>query len=310
MRKISLFLALSVSLLVATTGCLKDKGFEDQRYGIQISERTGVAFPQASSSPVIVGITGQAAPITIAGPLITIEGSGAASGDVTVNLQTDNAAVTAKGLVPLPAGSYTVSTLNPVIRKDSTYIDNITITINNSNTLDPTKTYGVGFKITGVSQGYQIASNSNTVVFGITIKNKYDGVYRLKGFHNRPGFQFPYDQTMHMITTGPNTVQFYWPEVRSVGHPIGTGPNPAVNVSWYGAAIAPVVEFNQTTNLVTNVFNADPVTPISIYTGLGSGQGRFVETSPTVKTMYVYWRYNANDARAFMDTLTYISPRP
>ena len=82
----------------------------------------------------------------------------------------------------------------------------------------------------------------------------------------------------------------------------GVGPG---SVSWYGSAIAPVVVFDLATNFVTNVFNQGGATPISIYTGAGSGQGR----QAADKTMYIYWRYNANDARAFVDTLTYVGPR-
>ena len=296
-----------LSLLVfGGMGCLKDKAFDNNEFGISINEIRGVAFPQASISPVVVGITGQSAPLKIAGPYITIEGDAAAASDVTIKLTLNNAAVTAKGLTPLPAGTYNLNTTDAVIKSGERSLSSLELTINNSNVLDPNIKYGIGISMASVSGGYQLAQNSKDVVIGLTIKNKYDGVYRLQGYHNRSPYTYPYDVTIHMVTTGPNSVVFYWPEVKSNGHPIGTDVGVT---SWYGNAIAPEVVFNATTDMVTSVFNATPGTPITMFTGAGSGVSRYTGTT-TPKKMYVYWNYNNNPLRAFFDTLTYVGPRP
>lgn len=309
MRKISLFLTLAASLLMTTTGCLKDKGFEDQEYGIQIVESRGVAFIQAGKSPVIVGITGQAAPLTVPGPFITIEGDGAATSDVKVDIQFNDNVVTDQGLTPLPAGTYSVNTMSPVIESGTRNTQELEITVTNTDQLDPNISYGIGFTITSVDQGYNIAANMQNVVIGFTIKNKYDGVYRLQGYHNRAPYTFPYDTEIHLVTNGPNEVYFYWPEVNSQGHPIGVGPG---SMSWYGPDVSPVIVFNTTTDLVTDVYNAATAVPITMFTGAGAGVSRFEQdlTTPTNTKMYVYWNYSNNPLRAFFDTLTYIGPRP
>ncbi len=304
MKKLSLLFILFASLFVTNTGCLKDKDFEDQKYGTQIKEIKAVAFPQAPKSPVTVGITGQADPLTVDGPFITIEGSGVANADVKLKLEFTDAAVTAKGLTPLPAGSYSLNTMEPTIKAGESFTRELKITINNSDALDPNVKYGVGIKIASVDGGYNIPANSGVVVIGFAIKNKYDGVYRLQGYHNRTPYTFPYDTEIHLITNGPNEVYFYWPEVKSIGHPIGVGPG---SMSWYGDAIAPSIIFDPATDLVVDVYNQTPGTVITMFTGAGSRLSKF---DPATRSITVDWNYANNPLRAFFDDLTYIGPRP
>lgn len=309
MKKFSILFLLGASLF-ASTGCLKDKDYGDQKYGIQVDSKKAVAFTQASISPVTIGITGQPAPLTVQGPLITIEGAGAASSDITMQLSFDDALVIAQGLTPLPAGTYSLNTMTATIKAGQKFDTTLKLIINNSDQLDPNIKYGVGIRMSNVAGGngeYQIASNMSGVVIGFAIKNKYDGIYTLRGYHNRSPYTFPYQTTMHMITNGPNEVYFYWPEVKSVGHPIGISPT---SMSWYGPGIAPSIVFNNATNLVTDVYNLTPGTPITMYTGAPAGVSRFEENSATDKKIYVYWNYNNNPLRAFFDTLTYVGPRP
>lgn len=214
-------------------------------------------------------------------------------------------------LVYLPAAFYTIKPGTPktggtggrfnVVMNPGEFAKPIDIVIPNATVLDPSTKYGLAFTITAADADGVISFN-RTVVVEIGAKNNYDGEYNLRGYHNRPGFQFIYDQTIHMITTGASSVIFYWPLAGSIGHPIQT----PTGVSWYGPAIAPHVVFDPSTNLVTNVFNNAGGTVIDIYAGANSGQGRFI---PATKAMFVYWRYNMNNDRGFMDTLTYIGPR-
>ena len=236
---------------------------------------------------------------------------------MNVTVIDDTAALRAynPALVYLPASWYTIGTSTPktggkggvfnLVLTSGQFAKPIDITIPNATVLDPSSTYGLAFTIKTVDAG-GVISFAKTIVIEIGAKNIYDGEYLMKGRHNRTPYDFPYEAVMHMITTGASSVIFYWPDAGSVGHPIGTGPDPVNDVSWYGAAIAPHVVFNPATNLVTNVFNNAGGTPIDIYAGAGSGVGRY---EPGPKKMYVYWRYNFNDLRGFMDTLTYIGSR-
>lgn len=180
----------------------------------------------------------------------------------------------------------------------------ITIDIPNSGNFDFSKHYALAFRVASVSgTGTLSAAAKDTIVCEILAKNKYDGLYLLKGVHNRAPYTFPYETEMQMQTRGASSVAFYWPEAGSAGHPIGIGPG---ETSWYGAAIAPVIVFDPVTNLITDVFNAGGATPITKFTGAGANSNKY---DPATKTIYVSWNYNNNPLRAFFDTLTYIGPR-
>lgn len=305
MRKISLFSTLTLSVFLLA-GCLKDEGFDNGEYGTVVKEIKAVAFPQAPTSPITVAITGNPNPVTVPGPFITIEASGPASSDIQLQLAFDDGLVTAEGMVPLPAGSYTLSTMTPTIPKDSFNIKNLTLTVTNSDQLDPNLKYGVGIKIVGSSSGYQIARNMSEMVIGFAIKNKYDGIYTLRGRHTRSPYLFPYEVEMHMVTNGPDEVYFYWPDVRSTGHPIGVSPT---SVSWYGPVLSPSIVFNTTTNVVEDVYNLDPSLPVSMLTDPNYGAGPSYY-DPATKRIYVYFMYLNNPLRGFLDTLDYVGPRP
>jgi hypothetical protein len=233
-------------------------------------------------------------------------GPGTANSDITVTLASNPASLTtyntangtSKEVPPATVASFPTS----VVIKKGTSQTTVQATVKISADFDYSKAYALPIKITAVSSGL-ISGNYGVSVYSFGVRNKYDGVYKLRGYHTRVPYTFPYTNiTMEMRTLGANAVGFYWPDAGSFGHPIGVGPG---SVSWYGSAISPVVVFDIATNLVTNVFNQGGATPISIYTGPGSGQGR----QAADKTMYIYWRYNANDLRAFVDTLTYVRPR-
>jgi hypothetical protein len=233
-------------------------------------------------------------------------GPGTANSDITVTLATDAASLTTfntangttKEVPPATVASYPTS----VVIKKGTSQTTVQATVKISADFNYNKAYALPIKITAVSTGI-ISGNYGVSVYSFGVRNKYDGVYKLKGYHTRVPYNFPYsDITMEMRTLGANAVGFYWPDAGSFGHPIGVGPG---SVSWYGSAISPVVVFDLATNFVTNVYNQGGATPISIYTGPGSGQGR----QAADKTMYIYFRYLANDARGFLDTLTYVRPR-
>jgi hypothetical protein len=313
MKRISI-LAFALVTIFAGSGCLKDKGFDNQEYGgPQIKSGPGtsaVSFPEARS-PIATSLEAIATAQVINTKLV-IEGDQPASENVVVTLTPLPASIPA-GATPIPSANYSIPAT--VTIPAGAWSVNVPITITGANTFNPSNSYGLAFTIASVSPAsYGIAANMKTMVYTFAIKNKYDGLYRLKGVHNRTPYTFPYNVAdMELRTKTANSVEFWWRWAGDVGHPIGTGPG---QFSWYGNTVAPVIVFNTTTDLVTDVYNQMQSAggpPISIYTGAGSGIGRFVASGPDAiggaKTIYVYWRYNANDLRGFMDTLIYLGPR-
>ncbi len=177
--------------------------------------------------------------------------------------------------------------------------------------LDLSKAYALGFTITEVGTGAVISATKSNGLYSIGVKNKYDGVYLLKGVHNRSPYNFPYEAEFEMRTSGASSVTYYWPDFGSIGHPIGTGPDPINDVSWYGSAIAPVLVFDLSTNLVTTVTNAGGTVPLVLYTGAGAPISRY---DPSTKKIYAYFYYFTGAGqdfsnRGWSDTLSYIGPR-
>ena len=322
MKRIASFLSLAAALMVVATGCLKDKDFDAQRYGIQIADVKAVAFPNANASPLSYGLDVSASPQVVNNLLfVTLETGSVAESDVNVTIS-NSTGTQAAGLIAqynaehgtnvqvLDASLWSIP-FNTTIPAGSKNVM-LPLTITNTTTLNPNLSYGIALTISQSSSGYQIAENQKTVLVIFSVKNKYDGRYLLTGFHNRSPYTFPYETEVHLITTGPSSVIFYWPDVGSVGHPIGTSPG---GLGWYGATVAPNIVFDPATDLVTNVFNSGIGGPAidmfpGPYDGVNTPPGpRVMRFDPSDRSILVDWRYSANNLRAFFDNLEYLGPR-
>jgi hypothetical protein len=314
MKNITSKAVLALALLSFTfTGCLKDKGFENYQYGINDpdTQPPGVGFPFASKALNGYGLDVSGSPQTVNElTFLNLNAGNPAPADITITLAVKSTELigaynTANGtnIQVLPASLFTLPT-TVTIPAGARSVD-VPLVVSSTLTLNPNIAYGVAVQITSASGNYVVAQNLRNLLIQFSIKNKYDGIYTLSGYHNRTPYTFPYQTTIHMVTTGPNAVYFYWPLVGSVGHPIGVGPNNAMN--WYGPTVAPVVVFNTTTNLVTNVYGSDPAgPPITMFTGAGSRVGKW---DPATRAMTVDWNYNANPLRAFFDDLVFVRAR-
>ena len=305
MKKISIFSFLSALLLTALTGCLKDKDYDEHKYGMYSNDSRSVGFIRAAASPLVVGITGQARPVTVSGPTITINGTNQpAASDITINIVEDATLVTAAGLTPLPQGTYSINTLVPTIAAGDSFTRQLQITVEESDQLNPNISYGIGYRIETATAGYTVTRNMSEVVVGFAIKNKYDGVYTLQGYHNRAPYDFPYNTEIELRTVAPNAVAFFWPEQDDYVHPIGVGPNNLLDS--YGPDIAPVIVFDLHDDMVTDVYNSSTTVVITKFTGAGSRPGRF---DPATRSITVDFNYSNNPLRAYFDDLTFLRER-
>lgn len=304
-----LIISFAVVGTVVLGGCLKDKGFEDQKYGTQVENNPGIAFPQAASG-ITVSVNSQNTAQTLDGPVIAREADNQGSQDVRVTIQVNNALVTAAGLTTLPTGSYTLSPSPTVtIPAGKSVSDQIKITFNNTSTLDPNKTYGIGLSIASVDGSYKIAANQKNVVISINIKNKYDGKYTLRGqfYHPTPANQGFFTFNVEMETSGPNSVKMYWPLADAYAHGWTSGGSP----TFFGLQ-EPEYTIDPATNKVT-VQNV-AVGATTFYTMAPNYNSRY---DPATKTIYAKWGYNYSPGpvfnpaanREWTDTLIYVGPR-
>jgi hypothetical protein len=168
------------------------------------------------------------------------------------------------------------------------------------------KKYALGFALTSAGELTK-SSGMDSVVVLISVKNKYDGAYTMVGAHNRSPYNFPYDVDMEMHTTGVSTVRFYFSAAGAYGHPIGTGPGA---ISWYGGAISPVIEFNTSNDVATNIFNAGGSIPIVMHTAPGISN-RYDAATKKIYAYFYYYTGAGQDFtnRGWSDTLSYVRPR-
>lgn len=325
MKKILLSFSLFAAVTLLLTSCLKDKGFENGTYGINDpdTQAPGVGFPRASAAKYTVGINLSATAQVVNDVVyVNLESGVPAASDIVVTLKLNDALRTAYNT----ANGTNILALNPALFSVGLTVTipagqrsgQIAITFPNTSSLDPNMSYGFGLSIVSVTGGYNIASNLDDLFIEITVKNKYDGVYELKGYHNRgadgstPNYTFPFTTEVEMWTTGPASVAMYWPDGGDFGQPIGIGPG-AVN--WYGPAVSPNFLFNSATDIATGVVGmpANAVTlgmvTVDNVTDANPNGPIVNRYEPGPKKMYLVFQYNGNDLRRFYDTLTYKGPR-
>jgi hypothetical protein len=308
MKKLLTITSLACAMLFSS--CLKDKGFENNEYGINLNDGSpaAVAFKKGNEAKSSFGVDVATGSQELA-LLVNYTGATPSNVDITVNIVIDNSILTAynaangTNIQALPASSISVPAT--LVIPAGQRFTSLKVGIVNTAALNSNIEYGVGIRIVSASNGVKVASNLQQVLLTVNIKNRYDGIYNMTGYHNRTPFTFPYDEVMHMVTTGPNTVRFFWPPVNTFGHPIGVSPT---TTNWYGPTISPEVVFDLATNEVIAVRNFNPNdTRIDLFTGAGSFPSKFF---PATRAMDVCWHYLQNPLRAFFDKLTYIGPRP
>ncbi len=317
MKKILLKSALFAAFAMMVTGCLKDKGFEDHEYGINDPDASpaGIGFPLGSKAANIVGIEVSGNPQIISTePVITLFSGDPAPSDINITLTLNPGLVAAynaansTNVLDLPTNLYSFQTLNVVLPAGERMVK-VPMTITSSTSLDPTKAYGVGLTISSADAGYTIAENFKNLLLIFNIKNKYDGIYKLYGFHNRPGLDAPYKNiTVHMVTTGPDKVKMYWPALGADAHPINGGS------SYYGN-FTTEFKFALSSASVNPLIAIDnPYTPGSpAFTIVPGSNSRWVDTvinGSATKVIFAQYYYANNPTqRGFSDTLYYSGPR-
>lgn len=236
------------------TGCLKDNDFEDGTYGINNpGSPKGVLFQQSKVNasgiqvPVVAGISGISTPQTIQ-TLVKIAADQAVSQDLEVTVTLNNALLDGTDLTALDASYYTLPSGKVVIPAGEKYAQFV-VTIPDAAVIDPSVVYGLGFTITEVSgSDYTVASNSKDFVFGIAIKNIYDGNYHSTGYVYHPSAPRGVDEDKVLPTVDANTVECFLGDLGTAGYVAWLTVDPETNhvtiTAAPGAAGAPYTQFD------------------------------------------------------------------
>jgi hypothetical protein len=176
--------------------------------------------------------------------------------------------------------------------------------------LDPTKKYGIGFKITDIPAGIQMSSNLNSVVFAFTIKNKYDGIYQARCHMLHPPDRSPdwvrtpftYGFDIHLITTGPNSVKMFNTAFNAGFHPLQVP-----GASGFGNTEANFVF--DASNKLTQVFNGITGVTRSFEINTAVTTSKY---DPATKKVFAAFIMNQTGFQPIpiFDTLTFLKARP
>ncbi len=280
MKKLLTSFALLASCALLLPSCLKDKGFEDNEYGINLNDGSApaVAFLKGGAPKSTFGVNvdpgTQIIPLTI-----QYTGETAPSTDLTVSVALDNSIVTAfntannTNLVVLPAANLSVPA-TMVIPAGKRFAD-LEVRILNTVPLSPNIEYAFAVKITSASAGVKLTSNLNQVLASVTIKNKYDGVYRVTGSYVEPAnatAMSTYPKVYQIVTTGANSVDIY-NEVNGAFVPGYTFQNSTG--SFFFGSFGVSVIFNTTTDEVieTRNYYGDPTKAVTSIGNPSTGSG-------------------------------------
>jgi len=329
MKKIFLASVLSTALVgLLLTGCLKDKGFDNHTYGINDpdTQPAGVGFPLGTGAKAknSYGLNVSASTQVVNDLVyVNLESGNPAPADIQVTLQINNSVIssynTANGanIQVLPTALYTIPSLTLTIPAGQRNVK-VPVNVLSTISLNPNLAYGIGLSIVSATGNVVVAGNLKDLLIEFSIKNKYDGKYNLKGVHNRSPYLFPFNLTVHMITTGPNSVALWNPARAEFAQPIGTAPG---TVSSYGEAVSPNFTFDPSGS---GPGGSDLCSGVSLYVGSAvtlamvtldnvadaNPDGPIVNRYERgTKVMYLTYQYNGNDLRRFYDTLTYTGAR-
>ena len=320
----NILLATLSILVILTSGCLKDKGFENQEYGIKDpgAQYPGVGFDLLDGTSIVKdlsvsGVISATQSLDSSELAISLLAENSATSDYTVTIAVDSKIVTDYNtanpsqprMTVMTASQYNISTLNIVIPAGSNK-GFIRISVPNATLLDKNKIYGIGLKIVSVSNGLTIASNMSKCIAKVIVKNIYDGVYFLnfKNYHPTRNTEEKGDTvTVELRTSSANSVKIFWPESDGYANPsilndaMTSFPNQEPNYTIDNSVMPYAVTVDNAAAAASIAYEMDP--DFTSY------------FDPATKKMYVKWGYYYNggfdpsQTRTWTQTFTYLRPR-
>ncbi len=314
------------ALILMSTSCLKDSVDQpNPSQGGSENEVKGVYFSKGKG-PYVAGVKSAVELSSIPQPLFITVGLAAStlqssSVDFTMALSSEAANKLRDTLIGQGFDPANVEVLDPSFISipasgtvdAGSWADSIDVILNTS-TLNAENVYVFAINLTGASNGFQAATGGlGTICFQLSVKNRLDGRYSIRGHHNRAPYDLNYQDVaadpselvFDMITTGPNSVVYYWIAAADYAHCIGLSSG----LSAYGD-FAPELTFNVDNDMVSVVNFVAPGAPVMgvfVNPAYNTFPSRF---DPSDHSIYACFNYNNNPLRGFYDTLTYIGPRP
>jgi hypothetical protein len=303
MKKVQINILLFFALMAGLSACLKKDAMnidpDSGTKNVVEFANTGDNVASASSKyPRFYADLGTVNSGQVSAIKLNVGYSGVetASQDITVNLALDTAALslynntdgTHYTVPPTTVYKFPAS----VVISKGTRLSQVEISITISNDFDFNESYAVPLKISSASSG-TVSNNFGSAIYSFGGRNKYDGIYKIKGYVNHPNAAY----------TGPflaDEVSFTTTGAAS----IGMEAQPFFNngaLSFFG--VYPVFTVNADNSVtVTNMPDGGKAPSVSD----PNYKNRY---DPTTRTFYISYSYNAATPRIIYDTCIYVKPR-
>jgi hypothetical protein len=312
---------LMLTLSIATTGCLKDKAYEN---GTIQSGSTGsgedikvisLGITVSGVSPQFLQAAYNLSDNDTTVNLVPVElgGSSAATQDIHVTLAEDDSLINdyndANGTDYTSPGSVITPVSNVVVIPKGSRTGFLQVKFKISDLL--TGNYALGIKIASIAEkGYTISGNLSTGIVALGPKNQYDGKYSLRiktvgwgAYGIDDGVAETWPTRVSIVTTGLASVVFN--TEAGVAQPAFAGGS----ITGFGAT-EPQFTFDLSTNKLVEVKNLIP----------DDGRGRAFHLNPAItdsrydpatKTIYAAYIMNQNGRpnMYIYDTLVYKGSR-
>ncbi|WP_066830799.1 DUF1735 domain-containing protein [Rufibacter ruber] len=261
----------TLALFVAgLTSCLNDPFIEEeQKYGMINEDAFKVVEFPTTTKAIATEISAQPTAIDLI--TINLAASEVANEDIKVTLKIDPTKLPATRTL-LPTNFYTLPNGLEVVIPAGSRKGVLKATLNTS-LLNPAVVYGLPLSIANVDKaGYTISGNYGTNVISVSVKNKYDGVYRVENIvfrHSNAAFTANTPRTRQLRTLDEDSNESFDPVLN--GGLQGISFLNAGAGSYFGN-FSPVFNFDLATNNVVSVDNYYPA---------GNASNRSAKIDPT-----------------------------
>lgn len=307
MKKIFSLSVVAIVTSFLLTACFKDK------YKIEVADNTSrviVEFAHGAKDINQINLNFATTPVDVADVILRVDPRSVQDKDVTVKFTLNPTIIanynSANGTsyISLPASAYSIESYTVTIPASTRQVS-VKLKLNPSVVI--TGTYALGFSIAETSEG-EISKTYKNVLYAISVKNKYDGIYTLKAYTNLgANTSAPYlvstdcAYDLELVTTGINTV-------RMSNQPLWR------NNAFYDGFCN--VNFDFSFNTTT-----DKVSNVTSYASTGCGGAPIAVNFPgayaaydsrydaATKTIFVKFGLNNNGVWNIVDTLVYCGPR-
>ncbi len=220
MKSFKFSILLLAVLTLTFTACVKDKGFENNEYGITDPNATekGLGFPLGNNSSNVIGLDAVSSSLQVVNDaaVIGIYDGDFPKSDVKINFVIDNSIVD-KYNSQIASPSDSIRIFKPIYYSipsstitvpAGTKFGQVPIRVPSTVPLSLDSSYAIGLRIVSNDGGYVMPTRTKQVLLIFNLKNKYDGVYTVNGTFldtTNATFTGRYPLEYQLVTTGPNS---------------------------------------------------------------------------------------------------------